>query len=168
MGWGLCSLPVSCLAWGDPVPASTASRVSEVKLAQLCPTLCNPMDYTVHRILQARILEWVAFPFSRGSSQPRKRTQVSCIEGEFFTSWATREAHTGSTGGLLVTSKRTYQRCSARTAVASESGPVVGHCQPTPLQEDPQTLTGRSSSAPCGVTFPFPLVLVEQDLVCAY
>ena len=50
------------------------------------------MDYTVHGILQARILEWVAFPFSRGSSQPRDRTQVSSIAGRFFTSWATREA----------------------------------------------------------------------------
>ena len=46
-------------------------RVSEVKVAQLCLILCNPMDYTVHGILQARILEWVAVPFSRGSSQPR-------------------------------------------------------------------------------------------------
>ena len=45
-------------------------------------------------ILQARILEWVAFPFSRGSSQPRDRNQVSCIAGGFFTSWATREAWT--------------------------------------------------------------------------
>ena len=45
--------------------------VSEVKDAQLCLTLCDPMDYTAHRILQARTLEWVAFPFSRGSSQPR-------------------------------------------------------------------------------------------------
>ena len=43
----------------------------KVKLAQSCPTLCFPMDYTVHRILQDRILEWVAFPFSRGSSQAR-------------------------------------------------------------------------------------------------
>ena len=43
----------------------------KVKVAQLCPTLCDPMDYTVHGILQARILGWVAFPFSRGSSQPR-------------------------------------------------------------------------------------------------
>ena len=42
------------------------------------------MDYTVHGILQARILEWVAFPFSRGSSQPRDLTQVSCIAGEFL------------------------------------------------------------------------------------
>ena len=50
------------------------------------------MDYTVHGILQARIRECVAFPFSRGSSQPRDRTQGSCIAGGFFTSWATREA----------------------------------------------------------------------------
>ena len=42
----------------------------KVKVAQLCPTLCFPMVYTVHGILQARILEWVAFAFSRGSSQP--------------------------------------------------------------------------------------------------
>ena len=45
------------------------------------------MDYVVHGILQARILEWVAFPFSRGSSQPRDQTQVSYIAAEFFTSW---------------------------------------------------------------------------------
>ena len=46
---------------------------SEVKVAQSCLTFCDPMDYTVHGILQARILEWVAIPFSRGSSQPRDR-----------------------------------------------------------------------------------------------
>ena len=50
------------------------------------------MGYTVHEILQARILEWVVFPFSRGSSQPRDWTQVSRIACWFFTSWATREA----------------------------------------------------------------------------
>ena len=58
---------------------------------ELCPTLCKPMDYTVHGIVQARILKWVAFPFPRGSPQPRDRTQVSHIAGGFFTSWATRE-----------------------------------------------------------------------------
>ena len=66
--------------------------VPQVKVAQSCPTLCGPLDYTVHGIPQARILEWVAFPFSRGSSQPRDQTQVSCIAGRFFTSWAMREA----------------------------------------------------------------------------
>ena len=59
--------------------------------------LCDPMDSSlpgssVHGILQARILEWVAIHFSRGSSQPRDRTQISCIAGGFFTIWATRDA----------------------------------------------------------------------------
>ena len=62
----------------------------KVKVAQLCPTVCKAMVYT--GILQARILEWVASPFSRGSSQSRGWTQVSRIAGDFFTSWATREA----------------------------------------------------------------------------
>ena len=56
-----------------------------VSVAQPCLTLCDPMDYTVHGILQARILEWVAFALSRGSSQPKDRTQVSHIAGEFIT-----------------------------------------------------------------------------------
>ena len=69
----------------------------KVKVTQLCPTLCNPMDCSppgssVHGILQAKTLEWVAIPFSRGSSWPRDWTQVSCIAGRFFISWATREA----------------------------------------------------------------------------
>ena len=51
----------------------------------------QPLDYTVHGILQARILEWVAYPFSRASFQPRDRTQVSQIAGGFLTSSATRE-----------------------------------------------------------------------------
>ena len=102
-----------------------------MKVAKSCLTLCDPMDYTVHGILQARILEWylfpspgdlpnpgiksrsphcrwilyqlshrgsprilewVTYPFSRGSSQPRNWTGISCIAGRFFTSWATREA----------------------------------------------------------------------------
>ena len=62
------------------------------KVTWACPSLCDPMDYTVHGILQARILEWVAFSFFRGPSQPRDWTQVSHIVGRFFTSWATREA----------------------------------------------------------------------------
>ena len=60
-----------------------------VKVIQSCLTLCDPVDSTVHGILQARILEWVTFPFSRGSSQPRDQTQVSHIAGGFFSSWAT-------------------------------------------------------------------------------
>ena len=91
-----------------------------VKVLHSCPTLCYPMDYTVHGILQASILEQVALSFSRGSSQPRDRTQVShkgshkpgvcslsllqrssqpsnptrvsCTAGWFLTNWAVREA----------------------------------------------------------------------------
>ena len=68
-----------------------------VLVTQSCPTLCNPMDCSppgssVHEIFQARILEWVAISFSRGSSQPRDRTWVSCTVGRFFTDWVTREA----------------------------------------------------------------------------
>ena len=63
-----------------------------MKVTQSCPTLCNPMDYTVHRLLQARILVWVTCPFSRGSSQLRDRAQVSSIARRFFTICTTREA----------------------------------------------------------------------------
>ena len=67
------------------------------EVAQSCPTLCDPVDCSlpgssVHGILQARILEWVAISFSRGSSQPRDQTQVSHIAGRYSTLWATREA----------------------------------------------------------------------------
>ena len=51
-------------------PVKTFFSKVKMKVAQLCLTLCDPMDYTVHRILQARILKWVAVPFSKGSSQP--------------------------------------------------------------------------------------------------
>ena len=67
-----------------------------MKVTRSCLTLCDPVDYTVHGILQARILEWVTFSFYRGSSQPRDWTQVSRIAGGFFTVWATREALPGT------------------------------------------------------------------------
>ena len=68
-----------------------------VLLTQSCPTLCDPMDgslpgSSIHEISQARILEWVAIPFSRGSSRPRNWTHISYIAGRYFTVWATREA----------------------------------------------------------------------------
>ena len=75
----------------SPVTSSNSVEWSESE-SQSCPTLCDPLYYTVHGILQAKILEWVAVPFSRGSSQLRDRTQVSHIAGQFFTNWATREA----------------------------------------------------------------------------
>ena len=84
----LCATPSIALKW------------SEVKVDQLCPTLCDPMDYIVYEILQARILKWVPIPFSRRSSQPRDITQVSRIAGRFFTSWATWKPKNTGVGSL--------------------------------------------------------------------
>ena len=64
-----------------------------MKVAQSCPTFCNPMDCTVHGILQARILEWVAYPLSRGSFQTRNQPGVFCIAGKFL-------AHAGDPGSI--------------------------------------------------------------------
>ena len=69
----------------------------KVLVVQSCQNLCDPMDCgppdtSVHGVLQARVLECIPMPFSRGSSQPRDRTWVSCIGSRFFTVWATREA----------------------------------------------------------------------------
>ena len=81
--WTLFSLS------GSSVCGISQAKILKVKEAQSCLTICDPMDYTVHGILQARILEWVSFPSSRGSSQPRDQTQVSHIASGFFSSWAT-------------------------------------------------------------------------------
>ena len=105
--WGpeTWSLLQSCDTWSHPIlPSNKQIRKlkcrDEIRLAQgpnekkvkakvtqSCPILRDPMDYTVHAILQARTLKWVAFPFSRGSSQTRDQThQVFHIAGRFFTS----------------------------------------------------------------------------------
>ena len=70
---------------------------SEIQVAQSCPTLCHPMDCSppcssVHGIIQARILEWIAISFSRRSSHPRYWSQVPCIAGRLFTVLTTRES----------------------------------------------------------------------------
>ena len=77
------------------------TKEGEGEGAQSCPTLSHPVDCSlpgssIQGILQARILEWVAISFSRGSSRPRDRTQVSRIGGRRFNLWATREAQEGS------------------------------------------------------------------------
>ena len=66
-------------------------KVKESEVIQSCPTLCDPVDCSppgssVHGVLQAKILEWVAFLFSRVSFKPRDQIQVSCITGRYFTS----------------------------------------------------------------------------------
>ena len=87
----------------DTVMSLLFNMLSEVKwseVAQSCPTLCYPTDCSllhssVYGIFQARVLEWVAISFSRGSSWPRNRTQISHTVGRRFTSWATREVYIG-------------------------------------------------------------------------
>ena len=87
----LMSLFIGVFSHQDAVFVSGASENSwqflnlKVKVAQSCLTLCDPTDYIIHGILQARVLEWVAFFFSSGSSLPRNRTGDSCIAGGFFT-----------------------------------------------------------------------------------
>ena len=99
----LCRILIDCFVC-DLKFSSTQTLFSilfnlerEREVAQSCPTLCDPMDCSlpgssIHGIFQARVLEWVAVSFSRGSSWPRDWTRVSCIAGRRFTLWATREA----------------------------------------------------------------------------
>ena len=68
---------------------------TELNWKPSCPILCDPRDYStsgtcIHGIIQARILEVVTIPFSRGSFQSRNQTRVSCIAGRFVTTWTTR------------------------------------------------------------------------------
>ena len=92
---GSCDDLQVCGRW--PITQHFLPSKVKVLVSQSCPTRCDSMDCSsagssLHGILQARILEWVAYPFSRGSSQSKDWTQVSCIAGGFFTIWATREA----------------------------------------------------------------------------
>ena len=90
----------------EPQSLILPSIHAAVLAAQSCLTLYDPMDCSlpgssVHGILQARILEWVVIPFSRGSSQPRNWTWVPCIAGRFFTIWATRQAQSMFQNGFI-------------------------------------------------------------------
>ena len=97
-----------------------------VLVKQLCPNLCDPMDCSspgssVHGISQARILEWVSISFSRGSSQPRDQTHVSCTAGKFFTAEPPGKPHC---------LQRKSQRLSPpqkKLEIISEVGKVTGY-----------------------------------------
>ena len=105
-----------CSLWLWQVNLSTKMGILlvlvKVKVTQSHPTLCDPMDYTVHGILQVRILEWVAFPFSRGSSQPRDWTQISCIAGRFFT-----DSYQGSPDSTDQYSQNYYWELNVTTSI---------------------------------------------------
>ena len=90
-------------------------------LSRVQPTLWDPVDYTVHEILQARILAWIAFPFSRGSSKPRERTQVSRIASRFFTSWSTREDLNSDDYSICYCGQESFRRNGVALIVKQKS-----------------------------------------------
>ena len=96
--WSCCSLPSGHKLFAFfPCVKCSHLLLKWSEVAQSCPTLCNPMDCilpgsSIHGIFQARVLEWVTISFSRGSSRPQDRTEVSRIAGRRFTVWDTREA----------------------------------------------------------------------------
>ena len=101
IGKGVLQVLSPC-AYCHPAYLTYMQNVKWSEVAQLCPTLCYPVDCSppgssVHGILQARILEWVAISFSRGSSWPRDQTQISRIAGRHFNLWAMREASWNTT-----------------------------------------------------------------------
>ena len=125
------------------------------EIAQSCLTLCNPMDCSlpgsIHEIFQARILEWLAISFSRGSSRPRDRTQVSLIAGRRFTVWATREARVNKKAVFKFTVPGGSEvKASAWNAGRPGFAPWVGKIpwrrkwQPTPVPLPGESHGGRS------------------------
>ena len=111
--------------WTRESESISCSAVS----ASLRPRDCSPPGSSLHGILQARKLEWVAIPFSRWSSPPRDWTQISCTWSRFFTIWATKEAP-----GQV---KIYRSQSSARGSLLFSCGQhVLGHC-PVPLSSEP-------------------------------
>ena len=109
------------------VHVSLSVLVSQVLVLQLCLTLCHPTDHSsVHGILQARIVEWIAIPFSRGSSQPRGRTWVYCITGKFFTLWATREASLSQEVNGVLSKENTLFFCFVFSSLVCQAVLVWG------------------------------------------
>ena len=117
--------PGKPLSFPDFSKTQTESRMVTVNycwsdITQSCPTLCNPVDCSLpgssdHGIFQARVLEWVAISFSRGSSQPRDRTQVFCIASRLFTVWATLEAQTWTPSLRIIYGSPNQQRFKKHT-----------------------------------------------------
>ena len=120
-------------------------------VSQSCLTLCDPMVCSlpgsfVHDILQARILEWVAMPFCRGSSQPRDGTLVSCTAGRFFTVWVTREAHTIQLGAsVFSTGECEWLTLPSPYLGEGNGNPLQYSCLDSPWVEEPGGLQSMGS-----------------------
>ena len=106
----------------------------KMRVTQSCLILCNPMDYTIHGILQTGILEWVAFPIFRRSSKPRDRTQVCCIAGGFFNSWAAREAYFTTAAAAAAKSLQSCPTLCDPGDGSPPSSPVPGILQARTLE----------------------------------
>ena len=148
------------------------SEVIQSSLVQLCyPMDCSLPDSSVHGILQARILEWVAISFSRGSSQPRDRTQVSWISGRHFTIWATRRVFLP----CYLPGAKLWWRQWRWWWPPSKDLCMYCYTQcPQPWSRPPpthasarnsQTPTGKSRTVSCVVTAPFFWALVHRVLL---
>ena len=121
----------------------------KVKVAQSCPTLCNHMDCSLpgssaHGILQARILQWVAYLFSRGTSWPRNQTRVSCIAGGFFTK------------SLAAAAAKSLQSCPTLCDPIDRSPPG------SPVHGILQARIWR------GLPFPAPVILSGASILCRW
>ena len=122
---------------------SQGSLRSEVRVAQLCPTLCNPVDDRVHGILQPRILEWVACAFTSGPSQPRHRTGVFCLAGGLY-----QLSYQGSPKALYRVLQKAVSLNSKEEAFKQMGGPLaVGQEQKcTMLCEPPCSCVSRPAA----------------------
>ena len=119
---------------------------------------CDPIEYSppgspIHGILQARILEWVAISFARGSSQPKDQTQVSCITGKFFTVWAT-SALVLSLGWDLLATWRISHRIQSGQCLKAIPGSSSLMCEPREIKEFPKIHRASRSKMVIKIWFP--------------
>ena len=147
--WKIYSLKKLLRCYHGPDGEDEGKKV-KMLITQPCLTLCNPVDCSppgssVHVILQARILEWVAITFSRGSFWSRNQGQVSCTAGRFFTVWATREAPWAIWRRHIQLNAKTkhYSRCNLKpdvyTASPLKAGILSLHCLPSIYPSAPNT-----------------------------
>ena len=174
--------------YSQPRDRNQVSHISpglSLKKLESCPTLCNPVDCSpprssVHGIFQARVLEWVSISFSRGSSQPRDRTQVSCIvsktlyclshQGRVLLSksliqfsidgWSCVPSLLFTWGQTMVEVMKimviSIKRPHACTATVRAPNPAAGPHRPTPSPETPRHPQASPGQTPVGSLFPSP------------